>query len=72
MPTVTLELAERANALALEVLDRHQQPAQDPEPRSIDQRIATASPGPASRSPSPICAPPAASAPPRFTSAWPP
>jgi RecA-family ATPase len=42
MPTVTLELAERANALALEVLDRHQQPAQDPEPRSIDQRIATA------------------------------
>jgi len=42
MPTVTLELAERANALALEVVDHRPQPAQAPEPRSIDERITAA------------------------------
>jgi hypothetical protein len=42
MPTVTLELAERANALALQVVDRRPQPAQATEPRSIDERITAA------------------------------
>jgi RecA-family ATPase len=40
MPTITLELAQRANALALEVSDRRA--AQTPPPRSIDERIAAA------------------------------
>lgn len=41
MPTVTIELAERANALALEVVGQRIQPApaQTPEPRSVDERI---------------------------------
>ena len=42
MPTVTLELAERANALALEVVDRRSQPAQAAKARSIDERIIAA------------------------------
>ncbi len=42
MPTVILELAERANALALEVVDRRSQPAQATKPRSIDERITAA------------------------------
>ena len=42
MPTVTLELAERANALALEVVDRRPQPAQATEQRSIDERVTAA------------------------------
>lgn len=42
MPTVALELAERANALALEIVDRRPQPEQTIEPRSIDQRITAA------------------------------
>jgi len=42
MPTVTLELAERANALALEVVDRRPQPAQATQPHSIDERITAA------------------------------
>jgi hypothetical protein len=41
MPSVTLELAERANALALEVVDRRAQSAPT-EPRSIDERITSA------------------------------
>ena len=39
MPAVTLELAQRANALALEVIDRRQ--PQTP-PSSVDERITTA------------------------------
>ena len=42
MPTVTLELAERANALALQILDRRSQPAKPTKPRSIDKRITAA------------------------------
>lgn len=42
MPTVTLELAERANALALEVVDRRSQPPRATKPRSIDERILAA------------------------------
>jgi hypothetical protein len=42
MPTLTLELAERANALALEVVDRRPQPAQATEQRSIDERVTAA------------------------------
>jgi hypothetical protein len=42
MPTVTIELAERDNALALEVVDRRHQPAPAAEPRSIDERITAA------------------------------
>jgi hypothetical protein len=42
MPTVILELAERANALALEVVDRRSQPAQATKLRSIDERITAA------------------------------
>jgi AAA domain len=40
MPTVTLELAQRANALALEVIDRRV--PQTPAPSSVDDRITTA------------------------------
>ena len=40
MPTVTLELAQRANALALEVIERHA--PQTAPPSSVDQRITTA------------------------------
>jgi len=40
MPTVTLELAQRANALALEVIERHA--PQTPPPSSVDERITTA------------------------------
>jgi hypothetical protein len=40
MPAVTLELAQRANALALEVIDRRQ--PQTPPPSSVDERITTA------------------------------
>ncbi len=42
MPAVTLELAERANALALEVVDRRPQPEQATQQRSIDERITAA------------------------------
>jgi hypothetical protein len=42
MPTVTLELAERANALALEVVDRRSQPVLADKPPSIDERITAA------------------------------
>ena len=40
IPTVTLELAQRANALALEVIERHA--PQTPPPSSVDERITTA------------------------------
>ena len=40
MPTVTLELAQRADALALEVVDRRNSPT--PPPSSVDERITTA------------------------------
>jgi len=40
MPTVTLELAQRADALALEVVDRRNPPA--PPTSSVDERITTA------------------------------
>jgi hypothetical protein len=40
MPTVTLELAQRANALALEVIEPHA--PQTPPPSSVDERITTA------------------------------
>ena len=40
MPTVTLELAQRADALALEVVDRRNPPT--PAPSSVDERITTA------------------------------
>ncbi len=42
MPTVTVELAERANALALEVVGSRSQPEKKPEPRSVDERITAA------------------------------
>jgi AAA domain len=42
IPTVRLELAERENALALQVVERRSQPAQPMEPRSIDERITAA------------------------------
>jgi RecA-family ATPase len=42
MPAVTLELAERTNALALEVVDRRPQPEQATQQRSIDERITAA------------------------------
>ena len=47
MPTITLELAKREKALALEVVDHRQPPAQAPDGgegvhRSIDDRITTA------------------------------
>jgi hypothetical protein len=42
IPTVSLELAERENALALQVVERRVQPAQPMEPRSVDERIAAA------------------------------
>jgi hypothetical protein len=40
MPTVTIELAQRADALALEVVDRRT--PQAPPPSSVDERITTA------------------------------
>jgi hypothetical protein len=40
MPTITLELAQRANALALEVAERHAPPM--PTPSSVDERITAA------------------------------
>jgi hypothetical protein len=40
MPTIMLELAQRANALALEVIERR--PPQTPPPSSVDERITTA------------------------------
>jgi len=40
VPTVMLELAQRANALALEVIERR--PPQTPPPSSVDERITTA------------------------------
>ena len=42
MPAVTLELAERAKAIALEVVERKPHPAQAATPRSIDERITAA------------------------------
>jgi hypothetical protein len=40
IPTITLELAQHANALALEVLERRTQPT--PAPSSVDERITSA------------------------------
>ena len=40
MPSVTLELAQRANALALEVVERRM--PQTPAPSSVDERITAA------------------------------
>jgi AAA domain len=40
MPNVTLELAQRGNALALEVVEHRRSPA--PAPRSLDERITSA------------------------------
>jgi len=40
MPTVALELAQRADALALEVIDRRT--LQAPAPSSVDERIMAA------------------------------
>ena len=40
MPSVTLELAQRANALALEVVERRM--PQTPTPSSVDERITAA------------------------------
>ncbi|WP_036286335.1 AAA family ATPase [Methylosinus sp. PW1] len=42
MPAIRLELTERADALALEVVDGRPQPAQGAEARSIDERIVAA------------------------------
>jgi len=42
MPAITIELAERAHALALEVVGSQSQPAKKPQPPSIDERITTA------------------------------
>jgi hypothetical protein len=42
IPAFAIELAEREHALALQLRDHSPQPAQDTEPRSIDQRITTA------------------------------
>jgi hypothetical protein len=40
MPTLMLGLAQRANAIALEVIERR--PPQTPPPSSVDERITTA------------------------------
>jgi hypothetical protein len=40
IPTLTLQLAQRASALALEVIERHT--PQTPPPSSVDERITTA------------------------------
>ena len=73
MPTVTLELAERANALALEVVRQTANPTRRP-PSRLRRRAHHRRPRrkPLSRNPSPSCAPCAASAPPPSTSVWPP
>ena len=42
IPTIGLELAERENALALQVLERRAEPAPPVEPPSIDVRITAA------------------------------
>jgi hypothetical protein len=42
MPALTLELAQRADALALEVVERHGQPQTALTPQSVDDRIAAA------------------------------
>jgi hypothetical protein len=42
MPALTLELAHRAKALALEVVEPHRHPSRAAEPGSIDDRIAAA------------------------------
>jgi len=42
MPGVTLELTQRANALALEPVQTDRQPERRVEPTSVDQRIAAA------------------------------
>jgi hypothetical protein len=42
MPAITLELAERADVLALQVVDRRPRSASASEPRSIDERITAA------------------------------
>ncbi|MGO9361367.1 MAG: AAA family ATPase [Xanthobacteraceae bacterium] len=42
MPAITIELIERDDSLALEVVDRRAQPTPTTEPRSVDDRIATA------------------------------
>jgi hypothetical protein len=40
IPALTLELAQHADALALEVVERHSQPATALAPQSVDDRIA--------------------------------
>src|SRR5208283_4363332 len=60
MPSVTLELAQRANALALEVVERRM--PQTPAPSSVDERITAASGPPPSTSASLPSSPPADSA----------
>jgi len=42
VPSLTLELVERADALALEVVDRRPPATPAPEPRSLDDRITAA------------------------------
>jgi RecA-family ATPase len=42
IPNVTLALTQRENALALEPVQSHDQPAADPTPSSVDERIAAA------------------------------
>jgi hypothetical protein len=41
MPALTLELAQHADALALEVVERHSQPPTALAPQSVDDRIAS-------------------------------
>jgi hypothetical protein len=67
MPSVTLELAQRANALALEVFEPRT--PQTPAPSSVDQRITAAPPMSTARCRFPNCARAAVSAPPPSTSA---
>jgi RecA-family ATPase len=42
IPSVTLALTQRDDALALEPVQSHDQPAADPTPASVDERIAAA------------------------------
>jgi hypothetical protein len=72
MPGVTLELIQRDHALALEPVQTERQPEHRVEPDSLDQRITAVLAGGDSPGRLPNCARPAASAPPRSTSASPP
>jgi hypothetical protein len=70
MPAVALELAQRANALALEVIEPRapQTPRHARSTSASQQRLSVRF----ARLPSPSCAACAASAPPASTSDWPP